>query len=191
MPPLLQSLLARASLQESQVPKIRGKGWSKEDISLVEEDQVREYFSKLDVQKSNGPDGMHPRVLREFADVIVKPLSIIFEQLREVPEDWRKADVIPVFRESQEGGPRELQASQPHLSPWEGDGAVNSGNHFPDTFHKDTKVIRSSQHGFTKGMSCLTRLINFYGKMTGLVDEGRAVDSVYLDFSKASNTVSR
>ena len=36
----------------------------------------------------------------------------------------------------------------------------------------------------------MTSLINFYDEMTGLADEGRAVDIVYLDFSKAFDTVS-
>jgi len=43
---------------------------------------------------------------------------------------------------------------------------------------------------FSKGKSCLTNLIAFYGGMTGCVDEGRAVDVVYLDFSEAFDTVS-
>ncbi|PPJ01428.1 hypothetical protein C5E44_35340, partial [Nocardia nova] len=50
--------------------------------------------------------------------------------------------------------------------------------------------IRPSQHGFMEGRSCLTNLISFYDKVTRWVDEGKAVDVVYLDFSKAFDTVS-
>jgi len=50
---------------------------------------------------------------------------------------------------------------------------------------KDKQEIRSSQHEFVKGRSCLTNLISFYDQVTLPVDEGKAVDVVYLDFSKA------
>jgi len=48
-------------------------------------------------------------VLRELADVIAKPRSIIFERSQrtgEVPEDWRKASVNPVFKKDKEEDPR-------------------------------------------------------------------------------------
>jgi len=49
----------------------------------------------------------------------------------------------------------------------------------------DNQVIRPSQHGFMKDRSCLTNLISFYDQVTHLVDEGKAVGVIYLDFSKA------
>ena len=71
---------SRTSLQQFQVPETRREGWRKEGAPFMEKDLVREYFSKLDIHKSIGPNGTHPQGLRELTDVIVRSPSIIFDQ---------------------------------------------------------------------------------------------------------------
>jgi len=71
----------------------------------------------------------------------------------------------------------ERQAGQPHISPWGGDGAANPANHFQA--HEGHEDHEESSAWFTRGMSCLTKLINFSDEMTGLADKRRAVDTVY------------
>lgn len=55
---------------------------------------------------------------------------------------------------------------------------------------REKKIIRSSQHGFTKGKSCLTNLIKSYNDLSDLTDEESAADIVYLDFNEVFNNIS-
>ena len=55
---------------------------------------------------------------------------------------------------------------------------------------QNSQRIRPSCHGFMKGRSCLTNPTSFQDQVTCLVDEGKAVDVMYLDFSKDFDSVS-
>ena len=50
-------------------------------------------------------------------------------------------------------------------------------------------LIKDSQHGFRRGRSCLTNLLEFLDKVTRSVDVGDNIDAVYLDFAKAFDKV--
>ena len=139
-----------------------------------------------------GSDGLHPRVLRELAGMIAELLLAIYQHSwlsGEVPEDWRLADVTPIYRKGRMENPGNYRPVSLISIPGKVMEQIILGE---ITRHMcGTQGIRPSQHRFMKGRSCLTNLISFYDWVTRLVDEGRAVDVVYLDFSKAFDSLSQ
>ena len=64
---------------------------------------------RLNVYKSMGPNDMHPRVLKELAEVVAELLSIIFEKLwltGGVPDGWRKGCISSIYKKGSKENPR-------------------------------------------------------------------------------------
>jgi len=56
-------------------------------------------LDKLNIYKSPGPDGLHPRILFETRNVISILLRIIFEasvRMKQLPKDWINANICAV-----------------------------------------------------------------------------------------------
>jgi len=56
---------------------------------------------KLNVNKSPGPDNLHPRILYEIRHEICYPLTEIFEtswKMSNIPLDWHRANIVAVYK---------------------------------------------------------------------------------------------
>ncbi|KAK4818760.1 hypothetical protein QYF61_018932 [Mycteria americana] len=173
----------------TQPPELGDRDREQNEAPIIQGKMVSDLLHHVDTHRSMGLDGIHPRVLRELAEVLTKPLSIPYQQTWltwEVPVDRRLANVMPIYKKSWKEDlgnyrPVSLTSVPGKLMEQIILSAI--------TWHvQDNQVIRPSQHGFMKGRSCLTNLMSFYDKVTRLVDEAKAVDVVYLDFSKAFDT---
>uniref|UniRef100_A0A8D0KSJ6 Reverse transcriptase domain-containing protein n=1 Tax=Strix occidentalis caurina TaxID=311401 RepID=A0A8D0KSJ6_STROC len=172
-----------------QPPQPEDRDWENEPPTIQE--TVSDLLYHIDTHKSMGPDGIHPRVLKELAGVLAKPLSIIYQQswlTGEVPTDWKLANVTPIYKKGRKDDLGNYRPVSLTLVPGKLMEQIILSTIIQHM--RDNQMIRLSQPGFMKGRSCLTNLISFYDRATCLLDEGKAVDVVYLDISKAFDTVS-
>ena len=89
--------------------------YEEDDEIHISMSEVKKRLEKMNVNKSAGPDGMHPRVFKELFDVIAYPLTQIFNKsLREkkIPDDWRQAIVSPIFKKGKRNLARNLPTCQ-------------------------------------------------------------------------------
>ncbi|KAJ7405418.1 hypothetical protein WISP_139816 [Willisornis vidua] len=85
----VKQIRQKASLAEKE--SFHGNKEKKEVVCPME--------TRLDLDKSIVTDG--PRILKEVADVITKPLLMIFEcswETGEVPADWKLANIVLIFK---------------------------------------------------------------------------------------------
>ena len=47
----------------------------------------------------------------------------------------------------------------------------------------ENNLFSNSQHGFIKGKSCVTQLLDFMEEITQAIDNGDELDIIYLDFN--------
>ncbi|KAK4828605.1 hypothetical protein QYF61_000057 [Mycteria americana] len=170
----------------SQVPEPQDRDYGNEIPPIVSEDQGKDHLRNLNILKSMGPNEMHPRVLRELADVVAKPLSPYLKshgsQVKSPVTGKRETSPPFLKRVKRETlGTTNQSDSVP--------GNIMEQIHLEDMLKhmEDREVVRDSQHGFTKGKFCLTNLVAFYNGVTASVDKGRATDIIYLDFLEISN----
>ena len=150
---------------------------------------VRDKLSKLRLNKASGPDNVHVNVLSNCLD-LDKPLAMLFDQSMRtgrLPQDWRDADVTPLHKK----GSREIPENYRPVSLTSQVVKLLERVVLDNlqTLVKLNKTINCAQHGFQECCSCLTQLLECLNDWTENYDNLHQTDIIYLDFSKAFDSV--
>lgn len=137
-----------------------------------------------------GPDGISPRVLREAAHSVAYPLSIIYNLSLSsgvIPEDWRLANVTPIFKKGSKENPGNYRPVS--LTSVPGKILEKIVKDRVMEHLEQHNLIIPEQHGFQPQKSCTTNLLQYTEMISDQLDRGLPVDSLYFDFQKAFDTV--
>ena len=126
------------------------------------ENDIEEILKALKVTKSPGPDNIQPRILKELANVLAKPLYLLFRKsidTGKLPNSWKDAHISSVYK------------------------SISGENFLPNNYRpisltsivckcleklvrdqitthmENNDLFTNHQHGFIKTKSCVTQLL--------------------------------
>ena len=157
----------------------------------VTKDKVLKDLKSLNVSKSMGPDGCHPRILKETAEIIHEPLYEIFKKSfeeGEIPKIWKDANVSSIYKN---------KGSKSSATNYRPVSLTCVPCRLSEKCVRDTilthmnsnKLFSDCQFGFREKRSCVLQLLDVFDDWVKAYDEGFQIDTIYLDFKKAFDSV--
>ena len=151
---------------------------------------IKKMVATLKPHKAAGPDCIRPLILKELRDTIAPILQVIFTRsfkTGKLPSDWKKANAVPVFKKGSKQLPvnyRPVSLTCICCKLMEHIIVSQISRHLDDN-----NILNKNQHGFRRGLSCETQLVEFVHELHQGTIKGGQVDAIVMDFSKAFDKV--
>ena len=152
-------------------------------VDISEQDVIRA-ITRLKNKITTGPDGFPPLLFKKvkYALMFRHMLSVAF-----VPEIWKKAFITPIHKK----GPCDLVANYRPVSitsvPCKLLERIVVNKMYCHLI--ENNLLCSEQHGFMRGKSTCTNLLESLNDWTHNVQDGCQTVVIYVDFSKAFDVV--
>ena len=185
---LFASVFTREDLSNLPAPETYPSTF-KENL-IFDQNAIAKCLGNLKDSKSPGPDDISAYLIKHLAKPLNVQLYFIFEQSlveSRIPEDWRRANVTPIFKKGDRRSPgnyRPVSLTSIICKVMEQFVRRNILNHMLKNEFKCQE-----QHGFLNGKSCITNLLETIDDWTSSLDAKKQLDTLYLDFRKAFDTV--
>ena len=158
------------------------------DIQISLED-ITLRLKKINPNKTPSPDNQHPCVFRELYDILDVLLLLIFRKTLEkgrLPESWKQAKITPIQKKNREDCPAtiDLLASRAlHARLW------NPSLESILCSIWNVRLLLRTPAQFPLWQITITQLLEVLDNWFSFYDEHTCVDTIYLDLSKAFNSV--
>lgn len=156
-------------------------------INLTEE-IISQRIKELPDNLVKGPDNIPNIFIKRCASSLLSPIFKLLKTSLEngiTPTIWKSSYVRPIFKNGSKIDVQNyrgvaVQCTIPKLLD------STKAKHFNSYLHN---VLTEHQHGFVRGKSTTTNLIEYTHRIIDSLQTNQQVDSIYLDISKAFDTV--
>ena len=161
-----------------------------EDITVCQNGVIK-LLRNLKAFTASGPDDIPTKLLKETAVEISPAVTLLFQasiQQSRVPSQWKKANIVPLFKKGSRSSPanyRPISLTSVLCKLCEHIIHCSVIRHLTDN-----NILSDAQHGFRKRRSCDTQLIITIDDLAKVLDKKSQADVILLDFEKAFDKVS-
>ena len=151
-------------------------------------DEVQKVLEDLDPAKGAGTDNIPPVLLKNCATSLASPIAAIFNHSlhdRIFPSAWKTASIVPIHK----SGSVNAVSNYRGVSILCGLSKVLEKLLHATLYRSIAPIISDTQHGFMKHRSTTSNLMCYVTDISRELESKRQVDSVYIDFAKAFDTV--
>ena len=156
----------------------------------VVEEEIKDIVSNLNNKKSSGYDGITNFLLKNVINEIISPLTYILNKSLtsgKVPLKMKIARVVPIFKKGQKDSVNNYRP----ISLLTSISKILEKLVYTRTikFIVNCKILSDSQFGFRKQHNTTHALLTFIDKVAHAIDDVSHTIGVFLDFSKAFDTI--
>ena len=152
---------------------------------------MKNYLLNLKPEKSPGTDELHPRLLKECASTLARPLKLLFDLTMKtgvIPDVWKRAEIRPIYKKkgnkTDPSNYRPVSLTSVVCKVFEKIIKASLYNHLTSN-----NLLSPHQFGFISGRCTNTQLLVTIQQWQKYLDNDLPTDIAYMDFRKAFDAV--
>ena len=156
-------------------------------IKFTEYDVIK-VLKQLDINKGTPPNNIPLLILHNYAKELAPSPLVLFNRslsVGKIPSVWKHAYIVPIHKKDS----KEMVENYRPISLLNNASKVMERLVFNDVYSVIEPCISHAQHGFIHKRSTTSNLLDKYGEVCATLDQGGQTDVIFLDFSKAFDSV--